>query len=74
MGTLVQRKAFDHVELAKAAAAGFHDPQFAIPGLTISTNVVEADGYFWAVLSQQGYMVTEPGPILPEYELVSFAP
>ncbi len=74
MGILIQRRAFDHVDFAQATAAGFHDPSFNIPGLTISTNIVEQDGQCWLVLTQQGAMVTDAGSVLPEYELVSFQP
>lgn len=74
MGTLIQRKPFDHVDFAQAAAAGFHEPGFQIPGVQISTNIVDQGGQLWLVLTQQGAMVTKPEPILPEYELVSFYP
>lgn len=74
MGILVQRRSFDHIQFAQATAEGFHDPEFKIPGLTISTNIVEQADQIWLVLTQQGAMVTKPEPILPDYEFVSFQP
>lgn len=74
MGTLVQRRAFEHVDLAQATADWFHEPQYAIPGLKVSANVVEQDGQIWLVLTQQGAMVTSIEAVLPDYELVSFVP
>lgn len=74
MGTLIQRRAFDHVDFAEETAANFQEPRFAIPGLTISTNIVEQDDQIWLVLTQQGAMVQNTEAMLPEWELVSFVP
>ena len=74
MGTLIQRRAFDHVEFAQATAAGFQDPSFNVPGVTVSTNIVEQDDQLWLVMTQQGAPVTSAEMILPDYELVAFLP
>lgn len=67
MGIHKQRKAFEHKELAEAAAAGFADPAFAIPGVSVSTDIVEDSGVYWLVLTQQGAVVTGAEPLLPDW-------
>lgn len=74
MGILIQRRPFEHQVLAQATADWFHDPQYAIPGITISTTVVEQDGQVWLVLTQAGEMVTNANGVLPDYQMVSFQP
>lgn len=74
MGTLIQRRPFDHIDFVEATAAAFHEPQYQTPGVTITTSVVEQDGQIWLVLTQQGAMVTNTEAVLPDYELVSFLP
>ncbi|MBU7587915.1 MAG: hypothetical protein KAF42_01740 [Sphingopyxis terrae] len=74
MGKLVQRKAFDHPAMALEAEAAFHAPGFAIPGIEISTKVVEQEGQVWLILSQKGGLVTNIEAVLPDWELVSFEP
>lgn len=74
MGVLIQRRPFEHRALAQATADWFHDPQFAIPGITVSTSVVEKDGQIWLLLKQEGAMVTNANGVLPDYEMVSFQP
>lgn len=71
MGTLIQRRPFDHIDFAEATAAAFHEPAFAVPGITVTTNVVEQDGQVWLVLTQEGAMVINDEAVLPNYEFVS---
>lgn len=72
MGTLIQRRPFDHADFAHATAAGLRDPDFNILGITIATNVVEQEGRYWLVVTQHGDTVNRGRPLLPEYELVAF--
>ncbi|OHD07560.1 hypothetical protein [Sphingopyxis sp. RIFCSPHIGHO2_12_FULL_65_19] len=74
MGILIQRRPFESPVIAQATADWFHEPQFAIPGLTVSTNVIEQDGQIWLVLKQEGAMVTNANAVLPDYQMVSFTP
>lgn len=72
MGKLVQRKAFDHPAMAAAAADAFHAPDFAIPGIKISTDIVEQEGRLWLLLTQEGAIVKNTEAVFPDWELVSF--
>tara|TARA_R110000850_G_scaffold200987_1_gene326939 strand:+ start:463 stop:687 length:225 start_codon:yes stop_codon:yes gene_type:complete len=74
MGILTQRRPFEHIALAQATADWFHEPQFEIPGIIVTTRVIEQEGKVWLVLSQQGAVVTDSGAVLPDYEFVSFEP
>ena len=74
MGILIQRRPFESPVIARATADWFHEPRFAIPGLTISTNVVEQDGKIWLILTQEGAIVTNANGVLPDYQMVSFQP
>lgn len=71
MGILIQRRPFASAVIAQATADWFHEPHFAIPGVTVSTNVVEQDGQIWLVLKQEGEMVTNANAVLPGYQMVS---
>lgn len=70
MGILVQRKQFDHIDLATEAAKGFLDPAFNLPGIETKVQIDERAGAIWLTLCQKGEVVTGDEPLLPDYERV----
>lgn len=70
MGRHIQRKRFDHPQLAAEAAGGFADPSFRIDTdlVRVSARAVEIDGEYWCYVTHEGPMVTGDEPLLPDYE------
>ena len=70
MAIHVQRKRFDHPKLALAAANGFRDFVWDIPGVEVAAESREIDGVWWVYVTQVGNLVVGDEPTLPEYERV----
>jgi hypothetical protein len=70
MGTHIQRKRFDHPQLAAEAARGFSDPSFRIDtdSVKVSASAVEIEGEYWCYVTQEGPLVGGDEPLLPDYE------
>lgn len=71
MGKHVQRKRFDHPDLAFEAANGFKDLDPSVPGASATAKAVEIDGEYWTYVTQEGDLVSGDEPLLPDYERVS---
>ena len=71
MAIQTQRTRFEHMEFAKAAKAGFDDPNFVVNFVNISTEIIESDEGIWLVVTQEGNAVTGDEPLLPDYERVA---
>lgn len=71
MGTHIQRKRFDHIQLALEQAAEFNHPRWVIPLVEVRAVVVEDDDGAWVVVTQTGDPVTGDEPCLPDYERVA---
>jgi hypothetical protein len=71
MAQHVQRKRFDHPDLAFEAAQGFRDFDPSIPGVKVTAKAREIDGEYWTYVTQEGDHVTGDEPLLPDYERVS---
>ena len=71
MATLIQRKRFDHPELALAAVDGFRHIDPSIPGVNVTVEAREVDGESWVYVTQDGELVTGEEPLLPDFERVS---
>jgi hypothetical protein len=70
MAKHVQRKRFDHPELAQLAADGFK-PDLTGPGVTVTAETREIDGQYWVYVTQEGPLTDYAEPLLlPEYERV----
>lgn len=71
MGTHIQRKRFDSIEMAVEQAHSINEPGFEIPFVNLSAHAVEdADGA-WVVVTQSGELVSGDEPCLPDYERVA---
>jgi hypothetical protein len=68
--THVQRKHFEHPELAAAALQGFIDFDPSVPGAKCTADVREIGDALWLYLTHEGPLVSYDMPILPEYEKV----
>jgi hypothetical protein len=66
----IQRKRFDHPQLALEAANGFRDPAFVLPLVTVTADAREIEGEYWVYVVQEGEIVTGDEPLLPDYERV----
>lgn len=70
MAKHVQRKRFDHPNLAFEAASGFKDFDPSVPGAKVTAEAVEIDGGYWTYVTQEGDLVSGHEPLLPDYERV----
>lgn len=70
MAKHVQRKRFDHPQLAAEQAAELEHPRWKVPGVRLSAEVVETDGLCWLYLTHEGDLISQEDPLLPDYERV----
>lgn len=75
MGSYTQRKRFEYVELARRTADAFHERDFKVPLVHVTTRIAEELDGIWLYITQEGPHISEqtpsdPGAILPDYELV----
>lgn len=70
MGKHVQRKRFDHPQLAAEQAAEFLNPTWKIPGIVTTASAVTIEGEHWVYVTQEGDIVSGDEPLLPDYEKV----
>lgn len=75
MATHIQRKQFEHPQLAAAAAEGFGYP-YPIEGplVTVTSEAREIDGTFWVYVTSEGTLVDANALLLSDYELVALLP
>lgn len=71
MATHIQRKRFDHPQLAVEAADAFKCWDPSIPGAKVTAETREIEGEFWVYVTQEGELVTGDEPNLPDYESVA---
>jgi hypothetical protein len=70
MATHIQRKRFEHRQLAIETQKGFDYVDPSIPGAEITAEVREIGGELWLYVTQTGNMVIGDEPLLPNYERV----
>ncbi|WP_447724604.1 hypothetical protein [Sphingomonas koreensis] len=71
MGKMIQRKKFDHPQLAAMAADGFRKFDPSAPGAKTTAEIREIDGAYWLYVTTEGFLVDEMQDfLLPEYERV----
>lgn len=70
MGTHIQRKRFENLELASQAWKSFRDEDPSIPGARVVADVREVDGSLWLYVTSEGHLVLGAEPALADYEKV----
>jgi hypothetical protein len=67
MGGHVQRKRLD---LATEQAAEFAHPRWRAPVITLKATVGKISGEYWVYVAQEGHIISDNEPLLPDYEKV----
>ena len=71
MAKHIQRKRFDHPQLAAEAAQGFTTIDPSVPGAKVTARAVEQNGEYWVYVTSEGDLVTADAMVLPGYEVVA---